>query len=196
MKLICPPKNWREPIEIDAEQLHLVNDIAKRLHLTINVNDKQNKVYLGMPATEPIKAVFTARLPRHADTSIIDGVLMLDGRQYKACSGAPGCQVYGIYFGRGTPIPPGVYDIDLAGYYCATPGIEGRYYHILPDPIYSADKTKKRTEIGLHREAGDPGTAGCIGIVGKDFDALDAVLRKLFVQQKTLRLEVSYLCRD
>ena len=193
MKLICPYDNWREPIEIDGKCLQVLKEVARRLNLAFNYNTAQGKVYMGAEQKE-LTAHFVCRLKTHAVSNIIDGVLMLDGKEYKACSGSPGAQVYGQYFSKGAPIPPGEYEIDLAGYYCDTIGIEGRYYHILPDPIWNADKTKKRTEIGLHRDAGYPGTAGCIGVVGQDFDKLDSVLKKLAQTQKRLPLKVSYIC--
>lgn len=195
MKLICPSDNWKEPIEIDDKEANLLQETAKRLGLPFNYNKAQNKLYLGKKQAV-LAAEFVCRFSKNAVSTIIDGVLMLGGQEYKACSGAPGCQVYGQYFSKGAPIPPGDYEIDLDGYYCSTTGIEGRFYHILPDPIWNADKTKKRTEIGLHRDAGSPGTAGCIGIVGDDFSKLDAVLRALYLSQKTLPLKVRYLCRD
>ena len=194
MKLICPSDNWQEPIDINESFLPVLRKVAKRLNLAFNYNAAQDKVYLG--SKKELIANFVCRLKKQAVNNIIDGVLILDGKEYKACSGAPGAQIYGQYFTKGAPIPPGDYEIDLAGYYCETPGIEGRYYHILPDPIWSADKTKKRTEIGLHRDAGYPGTSGCIGIVGQDFDKLDAVFKKLAQTQKRLTLKVSYICQD
>lgn len=195
MKLICPSDNWKEPLEIDNNCLPVLKEVARRLNLAFNHNAAQGKVYLGSEKKELI-AHFVCRLKSYSVGNIIDGVLMLDGQEYKACSGAPGAQVYGQYFSKGAPIPPGEYEIDLAGYYCETLGIEGRYYHILPDPIWNDDKSKKRTEIGLHRDAGYPGTSGCIGVVGQDFDRLDAVLKKLAQTQKRLPLKVSYICQD
>lgn len=194
MKLICPSDNWKAPIEISESFLPILKEIAKRLNLAFNHSSAQGKVYLG--GEKKLIANFVCRLKKQAVNSITDGVLVLDGKEYKACSGSPGAQIYGQYFSKGAPIPPGDYEIDLAGYYCDTPGIEGRYYHILPDPIWSADKTKNRTEIGLHRDAGYPGTSGCIGIVGQDFDKLDTVLKKLAKTQKRLPLKVCYICQD
>lgn len=196
MKLICPTDNWQHPINIEEKDVNILQEIAKRLNLSFNYHKAQGKVYLGPTAQKELKAYFTSRLSKIAQNDIIDGVLVLGDKQYKACSGSPGCQIYGQYFSKGAPIPPGSYEIDLAGYYCDTPGIDGRYYHILPDPIWNSDKTKKRTEIGLHRDAGYPGTSGCVGIVGQDFDKLDSVLQTLAAKQKTLPLEVNYLCQD
>ena len=195
MKLICPSTNWKQPIDIDSSCLPVLKEIARRLNLAFNHNSAQDKVYLG-DEQKSLVAHFVSRLKSHSVANVIDGVLMLDGKEYKACSGAPGAQIYGQYFSPGAPIPPGEYEIDLAGYYLSTPGIEGYYYHIVPDPIYSADGKKMRTEIGLHRDAGSPGTAGCIGVVGADFDKLDATLKKLAKTQKRLPLKVSYICQD
>lgn len=41
-----------------------------------------------------------------------------------------------------------------------TPGIKGNFYHIIPDPI-RVNQTQ-RTELGIHFDAGVPGSAGCI----------------------------------
>lgn len=222
MLLICPPKNWQNPLPIEESALPLLQELAQRLGLAYNYQPTQGKVYFGpaeeVDAAEPalseptpeatpeevaaqaepqkLAAYFITRLPSSPESSIVDGVVMLQGRQYKACSGAIGAQVYGQYFCKGAPIPPGSYELDLNSYYCATPGIEGTFYHILPDPIWSEDGSKKRTEIGLHRDAGVAGTAGCIGVVGADFYALDEELQHIAHTQKTLPLEVSYLCRD
>lgn len=200
MRLICPPKDWRNPVEIPdvhaTAVIAVLKEVAKRLDLAVNYDATTNKLYFG-PAEQQHKLVFVAKLPLKAQANIIDGVIMLDGKEHKACSGAPGCQVLGQYFRPGAPIPPGSYELDLASYYCDTPGIEGQFYHILPDPIVAKDGSgKQRSEIGLHRDAGAVGTAGCIGVVGSDFGALHAALSKLAQERPTLPLEVSYLCRD
>jgi hypothetical protein len=46
--------------------------------------------------------------------------------------------------------------ISTSGYYLATKGVEGMFYHITPDPFCG------RGELGLHRDANVPGSAGCI----------------------------------
>ena len=194
-KLICPTRNWREPIEISENNVPVLQKVAQRLDLAFNYDKERDKVYIG-PHEKDLKAYFVMRLPKKAQPRIIDGVFILNGREFKATSGAPGRQVYERYFDQCAPIPPGSYEIDLQSYFVATQGIEGQFYHILPDPIYAPDGKGRRTEIGLHRDAGAAGTAGCIGVVGRDFNALHGVLSQLLKKQKRLPLEVSYLCQD
>ena len=46
-RLICPPKNWREPIPIDLAELRLLEVLSQRLDLTLTRDDKRKKLYLG-----------------------------------------------------------------------------------------------------------------------------------------------------
>jgi uncharacterized protein YcbK (DUF882 family) len=45
--MICPPKNWREPVTISEEQLSLLSLISKRLSLVMTRDDARKKIYLG-----------------------------------------------------------------------------------------------------------------------------------------------------
>ena len=141
---------------------------------------------------------FVMRLPDYPSGRIIDGVIMLNGQMYKACSGCIGCQIYNSYWETGrSPIPPGRdYRVDLRWTYSDLPGISGRYYHILPDPIVDLQTGRQRSEIGLHHDAGVPGTSGCIGIVNSDWSKLCAAFDELAKFNRWLRLEVSYLRKD
>ena len=178
--------------------LPLLKAIAAALGYTYNCNGAQGKVYIRAPKAEEAAPVayFCMTLPKSPVQRIIDGVIMLDGKMYKACSGLAGYQQHGKYFDRYCPIPPGNYEIDLASYWCDTKGIEGYYYHILPDPIVDPATGKKRSEIGLHKDNGAPGTAGCIGAVNADWDKLDEALQSLRLKYKKIRLAVSYKCQD
>ena len=49
-RLICPPKNWRQPVPIDEEQVDLLGVISQRLSLVMTRDDKRKKVYLGTQA--------------------------------------------------------------------------------------------------------------------------------------------------
>ena len=141
---------------------------------------------------------FVMRLPDYPSGRIIDGVIMLNGQTYKACSGCIGCQIYNSYWETGrSPIPPGRdYRVDLRWTYSDLPGISGRYYHILPDPIVDLQTGRQRSEIGLHHDAGVPGTSGCIGIVNSDWSKLCAAFDELAKFNRWLRLEVSYLRKE
>ena len=213
MKLICPPQNWQEAREISFEQADVVDYIVKNLGLTANYDAKTEKYYVGLPqdnsSGEPVQEPnakgsdnilrFTMRLPRAATNTVIDGVIMLNGKMFKACSGSIGAQVYDRYWITGrSPIPPGKdYKVDLRWTYSDLAGIAGRYYHILPDPIERGDGSGlRRTEIGLHQDNGVPGTSGCIGVVGSDWSRLCGVLDELAKFSRYIKLEVNYLCRD
>lgn len=211
MKLICPPDDWKNCREIDAAQRSLFYWMSQQLGLTYNYDPTGGgKIYIGLPREKkaaspaPAKAGdnvlrFTMRLPRKATAAIIDGVIMLNGQMYKACSGCMGAQVYDSYWISGrSPIPPGKeYKIDLQWSYSDLTGIKGRYYHILPDPIERGDGSGlRRTEIGLHQDNGVPGTSGCIGVVNGDWGRLCNALDELAKFNRYLKLEVNYLCRD
>lgn len=47
-RLICPPKNWREPIPIDISELRLLELLTQRLDLVLTRDDKRKKLYLGL----------------------------------------------------------------------------------------------------------------------------------------------------
>ncbi len=213
MKLVCPPEDWKNCREIDAAQRSLFYWVAQQLGLTYRCDPTgEGKIYLGLPKGKaaanaaPIASNksnddvlrFTMRLPQKTASSIIDGVIMLNGQMYKACSGCVGSQVYGAYWITGrSPIPPGKdYKVDLQWTYSDLTGISGRFYHILPDPIEKGDGSGlRRTEIGLHQDNGVPGTSGCIGVVGSDWSRLCNVLDELAKFNRYLELEVNYLCQ-
>lgn len=212
MKLVCPPEDWKNCREIDEAQRSLFYWAAQQLGLTYSCDPTgEGKVYLGLPkgkaAADPAPSAggktgdnvlrFTMRLPRYP-CGIIDGVIMLNGQMYKACSGCPGSQILGNYWDIGhSPIPPGKdYEIDLQWHYSDLTGINGRYYHILPDPIIDSSNPKNlRTEIGLHQDNGAPGTSGCIGVVNGDWSRMCNALDELAKFNRYLKLEVEYLCR-
>ena len=212
MKLVCPPEDWKNCREIDEAQRSLFYWAARQLGLAYRYDPTgEGKIYLGLPKKEAKAAPavsnktndgvlrFTMRLPKKATNAIIDGVIMLNGKMYKACSGCVGSQVYGTYWITGrSPIPPGKdYKIDLQWHYSDLTGINGRYYHILPDPIERGDGSGlRRTEIGLHQDNGVPGTSGCIGVVNGDWSKLCNALDELAKFNRYLKLEVEYLCRD
>jgi hypothetical protein len=77
-----------------------------------------------------------------------------------ATSGLPGWQYKGAHeVSRKGCIPPATdWKISTDGYQSGTKGIEGKFYHITPDPHFG------RSELGLHRDANAPGTIGCIAV--------------------------------
>ena len=46
-RLICPPKNWQNPIDITEQDLDLLVEVGRRLNLVVNRNESQQKLYLG-----------------------------------------------------------------------------------------------------------------------------------------------------
>lgn len=214
IKLICPPENWKNARTISSAEHDTLHWLCQQLGLTYKYDSSAAKVYVGLPAEQkasvaapaPSKAQaknddntlrFTMRLPKTASSGIIDGVITLHGKMYKACSGCPGYQIFGSYWSVArSPIPPGQdYKVDLKWTYSDLAGINGRYYHILPDPIVDASTGRQRTEIGLHQDNGAPGTSGCIGVVNGDWSKLCQELDELAKFNRYLKLEVSYLCQ-
>lgn len=207
MKLICPADKWQNAKEIGTEGADVAAHIADALGLAktyangklyLDLPDKMRAVKDSVPVFHDNVLRFTMRLPKAPSSEIIDGVITLNGKMYKACSGCVGGQIYGSYWVTAqSPIPPGdIYHLDLRWTKSELTGINGRFYHILPDPIYRADGKAQRSEIGLHQDNGVPGTAGCIGVVGQDWRRLKTELDRLARSNRYLRLEVSYLCRD
>ena len=214
IKLICPPDNWKSARLISISERSTLYWLCQQLGLTYKYDPTNGgKVYVGLPrekkpaADAPVKTAktadntlrFTMRLPKAALGGIIDGVITLNGKMYKACSGCVGGQIYGSYWVTGcSPIPPGKdYRVDLQWSYSDLTGINGRYYHILPDPIIEdAAPHRRRTEIGLHQDNGTPGTSGCIGVVNGDWSKLCKELDELAKFNRYLNLEVEYLCLD
>ena len=47
-RLICPPKNWRDPIPLDIAELRLLELLSQRLDLVLTRDDKRKKLYLGL----------------------------------------------------------------------------------------------------------------------------------------------------
>lgn len=105
----------------------------------------------------------------------------------RATSGVAGYQYLGAHTVRGRGlIPPGNHwRINLPGYFLSTKGIEGFFYHITPDPYAG------RSEIGLHRDANVPGSAGCI-VVASSQEFNDIVCKNLNQYNKDIALSVYY----
>ena len=118
-----------------------------------------------------------------------------DGRRLKevrATSGQPGYQYKEAWKLRGKgPIPPDdIWKINTHGYYLSTPGIEGTFFHITPDP----HPPTGRAEFGIHRDSNVihfPGSAGCIVTSTEDFNSVVKPLIKK-VDQAHIPLTVTY----
>ncbi len=55
-RLICPPKNWRQPIDIGEEELKLLVTVAARLGLVTTRDDQRKKLYLGNASVNDVAA--------------------------------------------------------------------------------------------------------------------------------------------
>lgn len=116
-------------------------------------------------------------MPTGISNKLIEGRLIayclkkckIDG-DYVAASGCIGNQGMSSQSAKGRgPIPcekkVGIdhYDVKTTPYYQPnTKGIEGNFFHILPNSVNIEGIS--RGEFGIHFDANVPGTAGCIGI--------------------------------
>lgn len=62
-RLICPPKNWQEPVPIKEEDLILISLIAVRLGLVLTRDDKRDKIYLGNALASAAEVASGLRFP-------------------------------------------------------------------------------------------------------------------------------------
>ena len=113
-------------------------------------------------------------------------------RKEPATSGLPGYQTDKHLWTRGAcPVPsvPGQTIHFGDGYILGARGIAGWFFPMSPDPIMRGSIVG-RSEIGLHRDANVPGTAGCIGLLlsRADYNEFVAWAQKF----GTLPLEVKY----
>lgn len=143
------------------------------------------------------KLIFTQQLKPSKE--LIYGNLALiydDNNQinYIACSGAAGRQIRELLWkpGRYGTIPDGKYFIPTKGYHSSLPGINGLFFHIQPDPKCELGS---RSELGVHWDGGQLGTAGCIGIKNREsFNTFCKRLSELHKQGiEFLDLEVKLL---
>ena len=108
-------------------------------------------------------------LPLADSPELIFGNLKLtypDGHaiDYLATSGCANWQRPGDEWVRGKgPIPAGSYQIPTEPYFLETRGIEGDFFHLTPDPVVSEHGA--RAELGIHFDANQPGSAGCIVLI-------------------------------
>lgn len=147
--------------------------------------------------SEKVKAVFS--LKQASISNLIYGDLVFNRGQQevlrvRASSGQPGFQFPGAHTqrGRGCIPPDNDWRINTNGYYVSTPGIEGMFYHITPDP----DPETGRSEFGLHRDANvskRPGSAGCIVVKTSDLEGkIRPFLDGLREKQSFISLKVIY----
>ena len=147
-----------------------------------------------------LKAIFTIR-PVRANFLITGDLEFYLGDSldisFKATSGAIGFQYREAESIRGKGLIPEGKDwkINPNGWWSNTRGIEGMFYHITPDPYIEGSIT--RAELGLHRDANVPGSAGCIVILDSDdFNRRLVTYMSKHIRDysnKLISLEVKYL---
>lgn len=142
-----------------------------------------------------VKAAFSLDQAKRSD--LIYGTLVFTrgGQEVlsvKATSGLAGYQYPGAhkFKGKGCLPPRADWKIATNGYYSATRGVEGMFYHITPDP----DPDTGRSEFGLHRDANLPGSAGCIVVADSTVftKKVQPLLAELSRQQDFIPLVMNY----
>lgn len=195
--LVFVEKNRNYPIEkvLSEYGLHI------RVKLGYGAGDwwvfKPHWDLSDLPNTSLVIAVF--KFPVSRSSKLIEGVLQFYRGDHKeievvATSGAIGYQYRGAekIVGKGQ-IPEGDHwKINTEGYWLDTKGVEGMFFHITPDP-YRGDGFS-RSEIGLHRDANVPGSAGCIVVKNSQVfnGQIVSYLAGLSREQKSINLSVQY----
>ncbi len=81
-RLICPQKNWRQPVPINEEELSLLETISQRLSLVMTRDDKSKKVYLGIALTSDATTANGVRYPSGWTADVVSDEVA--GAEYKA----------------------------------------------------------------------------------------------------------------
>jgi Peptidase M15 len=71
-QLICPPKNWQEPIPIEAGEVRLMEMLSQRLNLVFTRDDKRRKIYLGNDHAHPEEVTSGLRFPSGWTADIVE----------------------------------------------------------------------------------------------------------------------------
>lgn len=117
--------------------------------------------------------------------SLVIGLLELlkDGvpiNSFQATSSLPGRQYAGSWTRLGGLLPPGdSYTVDIEPLWMPNiRGVEGSFYRILPFEVPTKGAT--RGDFGVHFDANQPGSLGCIVLVTqKGWDAFRREMKKL-----------------
>ena len=194
-----------EKVIVPAGQTYIVNEVLETdgLHSHIEFASEAGSWWIFLPhwnvgmGSAKVKAIFSLRQAR-VNNLIYGSLVFSRGIQeilrVRATSGKPGYQYLGAHTKRGQGcIPPdNDWKISTNGYYSATVGIEGMFYHITPDP----DPDTGRSEFGIHRDSDVtdyPGSAGCIVVKTNDFNnKVRPLLDGLRDTQKSVSLSVDY----
>ena len=199
-----------EKLEVNAKKTYLVERTldSYRLHTKVRLSHGAGDWWVFNPhwnlnqvfQEKLLKAIFSIR-PERTESLLVGDLSFYLGRDldmsFKATSGARKFQYRGAESIRGKGLIPedSVWKINPNGWYSATKGIEGMFYHITPDPYTNGLIT--RAELGIHRDANIPGSAGCIVLLDSDdFDRrfVPYMARQVRKYGKSLiPLEVKYL---
>lgn len=194
-----------QKVVVPANTVYTVDEILETngLHSHVEIAFKTGSWWIFLPhwdtdlQSQEVKAVFSLKQARVSN--LVYGSLVFSrGTQevlrVRATSGQPGYQYPGSHTqrGRGCIPPDNDWKISSNGYRLTTPGIEGMFYHITPDP----DPDTGRSEFGLHRDpnvVNYPGSAGCIVVKTSDFnDKIRPFLDGLRRKQSFVSLSVVY----
>lgn len=80
-RLICPSKNWRNPVPIDERDLSLLTVVSQRLSLVMTRDDKQKKLYLGNALASETEVANGLRFPSGWAADVVP--LEVAGNEYK-----------------------------------------------------------------------------------------------------------------
>lgn len=166
------------------------------VHTKVKLSHEAGNWWIYQPhwtiTQDEITADFT--LSQAKTSRLIYGELIFsNGLKVEATSGQAGYQYHGAHNIRGRGLlPPGKWKICTNGYYCCTPGINGMFYHLTPDP----HRPTGRSEFGLHRDANvsfSPGSAGCIVVSTDDLNnRITPLMESLKDTQRSILLTVQY----
>ena len=194
-----------QKVAVPAGKVYTVDEILETngLHSHVELAFESGSWWIFLPhwdaglQTQEVKAVFSLKQARISNLIYGDLVFSRGTKEVlrvRATSGQPGYQYPGANTknGKGCIPPDNDWRISTNGYYLSTPGIEGMFYHITPDP----DPDTGRSEFGLHRYSNVaiyPGSAGCIVVKTSDFnDKIRPFLDGLREKQSFVPLSVFY----
>jgi hypothetical protein len=140
------------------------------------------------------------RLTPQQSSNLIMGTLSLlkdgaDINQYKATSSLPGRQYWGSWERKGGLIPPRGTD----GYQVETSplwmpdikGVEGSFYQISPFEVPTDGAT--RGDFGIHFDANQPGSLGCVvPVTQRGWDAFRRDMKLVGATQKQIKMLIDY----
>lgn len=170
-----------EKVLVSPKKIYLVEKVLDtyRLHTKVKLSHNAGEWWLFNPhwnlnqlsQEKLLKAVFSIK-PNQSESLLVGDLRFYLGSDldasFKATSGARRFQYRGAESIRGRGLIPEdtIWKINPNGYWSKTVGIEGMFYHITPDPYNKGLIT--RAELGIHRDANVPGSAGCIVLLDSD----------------------------